>query len=242
MTRRRWIADTVTGDQAALTGDHARHLAKVLRARVGQEFDILADGVVRLGRITAIHENRVEFLLGEEIKAQLTLPVIVALSIFKFDRMEWALEKCVELGVSKIVPLRAARTENHLAQASGKRLERWRRIATQASEQARRTTVAEVTDSITLEEAANLPAENRLVLAESESRLSLWQALQSGKPISGVALAIGPEGGWTNQELDLLNEMGWRSVTLGHTILRVETAAIAAVAVAAAAIQQQNSS
>src|SRR5579864_9315275 len=126
MTRRRWIADEVSGTRAALVGTHAEHLSRVLRARIGQEFDITAGNKVRRGQITAITPDRVEFELGEEIPAQTSIRVTLVLSIFKFDRMEWAIEKCTELGAARIVPTIARRTEVHLAAAAAKRVERWR--------------------------------------------------------------------------------------------------------------------
>src|SRR5579872_4646326 len=118
MTRRRWIADEVSDNQAALTGSHADHLVRVLRARVGQEFDIAGDGTVRRGRIITIREGRVEFELGEKVTSSPTLELTLLLAIFKFDRMEWAIEKCTELGVSRIVPVIARRTDAHLASAA----------------------------------------------------------------------------------------------------------------------------
>jgi 16S rRNA (uracil1498-N3)-methyltransferase len=164
MTRRRWIADEVSGNRAALVGDHADHLARVLRARVGQEFDISAGSVVRRGRVVSLAENRVEFELGEEISAASGLNLTLLLSIFKFDRFEWAIEKCTELGVSCIVPVIAQRTDAHLAAASAKRVERWRRIGVQATEQSRRAAPPEIADSLRLAAAAKLPASLRIVL------------------------------------------------------------------------------
>src|SRR6202142_1685700 len=131
MTRRRWIADEVSGDTAALVGEHAAHLARVLRAEVGQEFDIVAGSEVRRGTITTISnfnsnsEDRIEFALGKKIdwfNSKLAIPAItLALSIFKFDRMEWAIEKCTEVGVSHIVPVIPRRTESPLVAAAGNR-------------------------------------------------------------------------------------------------------------------------
>src|SRR5579864_1487566 len=94
MTRRRWIADEFSDNHAALNGTHADHLIRVLRAHVGQEFDIVTGEIVRRGRIVTIKENRVEFELAEEISAPPTLALALLLAIFKFDRMEWAIEKC----------------------------------------------------------------------------------------------------------------------------------------------------
>jgi 16S rRNA (uracil1498-N3)-methyltransferase len=230
MTRRRWIADEITENRAALTGDHARHLAQVLRAQIGQEFDISSGGEVRRGRIATISPERVEFELGESVAHSNQVEITVAISIFKFDRMEWAIEKCAELGVARIVPVIAARTEPHLAAAATKRAERWRRISNQAAEQSRRVSVPEISEPIKFKELPEMTGPTRIVLSETEQKLMLKDAvpLQS----QSVLLAFGPEGGWKQQELAALREHGWLSASLGSTVLRAETAVIAAVAVA----------
>ncbi len=231
MTRRRWIADEVSENHAALIGPHADHLARVLRAQVGQEFDIVADAVVRRGRIVSIADGRVEFQLGDEIPSEVTSSLTLLLAIFKFDRMEWSIEKCTELGVKRIIPVIARRTDAHLPSAAMKRVERWRRIATQASEQSRRATTPEITSPSKLRDAVNIDAELRIVLAETETETMVREVVTS-HPHNQIALAIGPEGGWTEDELDLFGKQGWISASLGPTILRAETAAIAAVAIA----------
>jgi 16S rRNA (uracil1498-N3)-methyltransferase len=230
VTRRRWIADEFANNHAALTGAHAHHLVRVLRARVGQELDISTGALVRRGRIVMIKEGRVEFELGEEVSASPTLNLTLLLAVFKFDRMEWAIEKCAELGVSRIVPVIARRTDPHLASAAGKRAERWRRIAIQAAEQSRRVTPPEIVDPIKLPDAVILTASSRIVLAESEQETLLRDILTS-HPEGEILLAIGPEGGWTEEESELFQKAGWISASLGTTILRAETAAIAATAI-----------
>jgi 16S rRNA (uracil1498-N3)-methyltransferase len=236
MTRRRWIADEVSGNLAALTGAHAEHLVRVLRTRPGQEFDIVAEGVVRRGRVSTIQGSRVEFELGEETPSQpLPLQLTLLLAIFKFDRMEWAIEKCTELGVSKIVPVIARRTDSHLASASVKRADRWRRIALQAAEQSRRILPAEIASPIQLQAALKLPANLKIVLSEAEQQTELRDiARPAGE--GEILLAIGPEGGWTEEELDSFQKDGWIAASLGPTILRAETAAIAATATAIATL------
>ncbi len=229
MTRRRWIADEVSGDRAALVGAHAEHLARVLRARVGQEFDISADGRVRRGRVSGVSPQRVEFDLMEDLPAAPVPRLDVVLAVTKFDRFEWAVEKVTELGASRIVPLIAQRTDKHLVTAASKRVERWRRIAAEAAEQSRRSSPPEIADPAKWK--ALQPAEGtRIVLAESEAGTTLKQALASEGP--PVTLAIGPEGGWTAEEMKQFIDAGWVPASLGSTVLRAETAAIAAVSIA----------
>ncbi len=233
MTRRRWIADEHSGDTAALTGSNAAHLARVLRARVGQQFDISLGNRVRQGSITSVAEDRVEFALGDELAAASVVPIALYLAIFKFDRLEWAVEKCTELGVAKIVPLIARRTEPHLAAAAGKRVERWRRIALEAAQQSRRAAPPEIIDPLKLKQALQVTGD-RIVLAETESQIMLGDLLEGKQEGGEVALAIGPEGGWTDDELTLFEGSSWKRASLGPTILRAETAAIAAVAITTA--------
>jgi 16S rRNA (uracil1498-N3)-methyltransferase len=229
MTRRRWIADEVAGNRAALTGANADHLARVLRARVGQEFDVSTDAEVRRGVVSDIQPGRIEFTLGDLVPTPSAPHITLALSIFKFDRMEWAIEKCTELGVTRIIPVIARRTETHLAAAATKRVERWQRIAWEAAQQSRRVSPPEICQPAKLKDAVGISGGRRIVLTESEPEVMLRDVLQAYG--GDVVLAIGPEGGWTEAELNLFRSVGWISASLGNTILRAETAAIAATAV-----------
>jgi 16S rRNA (uracil1498-N3)-methyltransferase len=233
MTRRRWIADTWTDTTASLTGEQAQHLARVLRAQPGQVFDVVANGFLHRAEIVTADEREVLFTLHEELEADAALPVHLLMAVFKFDHMEWGIEKATELGVARITPVLARRTEKHLALASAKRVDRWRRIALEAAKQSRRTDVPVVDDPATLKAAlGTVDAGTKLLLAETEQENTLRAALEVGA--ESVALAIGPEGGWTVEEMTLFSESGWKHVTLGPRILRAETAAIAALAICAA--------
>jgi 16S rRNA (uracil1498-N3)-methyltransferase len=249
MTRRRWIADEVSGNRAALVGEHADHLARVLRARIGQEFDIVTPGSVRHGRITSISSDRVVFDLGEDLREKSSSsaapPISLVLAIFKFDRMEWAIEKCTELGVTRMVPIIARRTDSHLATASLKRVERWRRIARQAAEQSRRISPPQISTPVKLPQILKFEARLKIVLSQSEQRTLLRDivtdvpdrnnsALTPGE--KDFALAVGPEGGWTDEELQSFRGTGWLSASLGKNVMRVETAAIAATAIVASTL------
>lgn len=245
MTRRRWIADAVEGDRAFLLGSHAQHLARVLRARIGQQFDVTTPDGVRRATIASVSDDRVEFELGAPIESSATTDLTLLLAIFKFDRMEWAIEKCTELGVSQIVPVLARRTESHLASNAEHRADRWRRIALQAAEQSRRERPPDIAAPLKLKNALDREG-LRIVLAETLAKsLAISPAISPANskdqimladlihahPTDPVTLAVGPEGGWTGDELKLFAEKGWLSASLGATILRAETAAIAATAI-----------
>jgi 16S rRNA (uracil1498-N3)-methyltransferase len=232
MTRRRWIADRVEGHHAFLLGANAHHLFRVLRAQPGQQFDIAAEGVVRLGTIMHATANQIQFHLGEEVAREVLPEVAVYLSIFKFDRMEWAIEKLTELGVARIVPVLAERSAQHLAKAAEARVERWRKIAKEAAQQARRISPPEIAAPLKVPAMIKAAEECPIILSEVEEAVSLKSILAGARP--PIALAFGPEGGWTAEELESFTSSGWKSASLGNTILRAETAAIAAVAVAMA--------
>jgi 16S rRNA (uracil1498-N3)-methyltransferase len=248
LTRRRWIADEVHGNTAALIGEHAAHLIRVLRAKVGQEFDIAVTGAVRTGKITSISDDRVEFALGNKLPAKPSHKLTLLLAIFKFDRMEWAIEKCTEIGVTRIIPLIARRTDAHLAAAAVKRHDRWRRIAQQASEQSRRAAPPEVNAPVkfkdlgkaglTWDATANTSVK-RIVLAETESDVRLRDVLapHSSLGATEILLAVGAEGGWADEELTWFSQSGWEAASLGDNVLRAETAAIVATALALDALQ-----
>ena len=231
--RRRFIADAWTSTTATLTGDQAAHLARVLRAEPGQIYDIVAGGFLHRAEITRVSEAEVVLMLHEELEANAALPLHLLLAVFKFDHFEWGIEKATELGVGSITPILARRTEKHLAQAAMKRVERWRRIALEASKQSRRTDVPTVANPGPLKTALEQEtAATRILLSETEQEMTLSAALRTPGSPGELALAIGPEGGWTPEEMALFTTHKWRHVTLGPRILRAETAAIAAIAIA----------
>ncbi|SNS92175.1 16S rRNA (uracil1498-N3)-methyltransferase [Granulicella rosea] len=247
MTRRRWIADNWSPTTATLTGEQANHLARVLRAQTGQIFDVVAGGFLHRAEIVSVSPEAVEFALHEELEAEAALPLHLYLAVFKFDHFEWAIEKSTELGVGRITPILARRTEKHLAQAAVKRVERWRKIAHEAAQQSRRTDVPAIADPLALKLALTQESSpTRILLSETEQETTITYALDRAKSLrdpgqesetwvptdDSIALAIGPEGGWTPEEMALFAEHKWQHVTLGPRILRAETAAIAAIAIA----------
>jgi 16S rRNA (uracil1498-N3)-methyltransferase len=243
VTRRRWIAEHWDEATATIDGAQAEHLARVLRAQPGMEADVVAGGRVFHAQVAAVTANEVRFNLTAELVADPALPVALVLAIYKFDRMEWAIEKATELGVAAIAPVIARRTEKHLAQAAAKRTERWRRIAHEASQQARRSDVPLIHSPGELADRVRAtPAATRIVLAEQERTTTLRHAIAEAIAAANdespqLEIAIGPEGGWAPNEEALFDANGWRAASLGPRIVRAETAAIAALAVIASCLE-----
>lgn len=229
VSRRRWIADEWDGRQAAITGQNARHLAQVLRAKVGQTFELAHGGELRLGTIADLSPERVTFTLGETVAAAMAARnITIAIAIFKFDRFEWAIEKMTELGVARVIPLAAQRSEAHLVKATDKRVERWRRIAHEAAQQSRRASEPIIENPWTRKQLVNETTGQRVLLSENERNIQLTDFSLDDE----VTLALGPEGGWTPAEEKEFAAAGWEAASLGPTILRAETAAIAAAVLA----------
>ena len=120
MTRRRWIAEHWDEATATLVGSQAEHMSRVLRAQPGMEADVVAGGRVFHAEVAAVAEGEVRFNLISELVAEPALPITLVMAVYKFDHMEWAIEKATELGVAAIAPVIARRSEKHLAQAAAK--------------------------------------------------------------------------------------------------------------------------
>jgi len=243
MTRRRWIAEHWDEATAAIVGAQAEHMARVLRAQPGMEADVVAGGRVFHAEVAAVTPHEVRFSLIAEVQADPALPVTLVVSVYKFDRMEWAIEKATELGVAALAPVIARRTEKHLALAAEKRVERWRRIALEAAQQSRRSDVPLIHDPAPLAGRIRATSQaTRIVLAEQERTTTLRHAVEQAvaaakEEMPTLEIAIGPEGGWAPEEEALFDANGWLATSLGPRILRAETASIAALAVVASCLE-----
>jgi 16S rRNA (uracil1498-N3)-methyltransferase len=240
--RRRFFVDSFEANSATLRGEAAEHLGRVLRAEPGQLFELSDGERVWLARVESVAlakrgNNCIRFALVEPIPAsEPLLRMELLLSIVKFDRFEWCLEKATELGVTEIIPLAAARTDKPLLASAAKRHARWEKILLESAQQSRRLRPPTIHPAIHPEEAfARSTAKLRLVLSEERSVQPLRAVLsaqnQSAGPQVCAALAIGPEGGWTEGELSAARAAGFEAVSLGENILRTETAVLASLAV-----------
>jgi 16S rRNA (uracil1498-N3)-methyltransferase len=235
--RRRFFVEQFEGNSATLRGEGAEHLGRVLRAKPGQLYELSDGQQVWLARVERVAiskrgENRIEFALVERIAArESNLKVQLLVSLIKFDRFEWCLEKATELGAAEILPLAAVRTDKPLVAAAAKRASRWEKILLESAQQSRRLgppileRVERPADAF-----GNTKAALKVILSERAEAPLINHALKDARSNS-AALAIGPEGGWTEEELSAARGAGFREASLGGTILRTETAVLAALAI-----------
>ncbi len=233
MARRRFFVDEVRGGRAQIFGDDAHHLTRVLRVETGQKYEISDNDNVYLAEIDAARKDLVSFSVLEKLgAAENQLPIAIVAALIKFDRFEWLVEKATELGVDSIVPFMSDRSEKGLDRAAAKRVSRWRKIAREASEQSRRAKLPAIADPVSFPDALANDASVKLVLEEQAGTAPILSALPTTWPAdSSVAILVGPEGGWTDRERSAFAASFWTPVSLGNTILRAETAAIAGLAV-----------
>ncbi len=228
--RRRFFVDEVRNGHAEIAGEDAKHLTRVLRVETGQRYEISDNRNVYLAEIETARKEQVVFRTLEKLEPPAPGPrIVLCAALIKFDHFEWMIEKATELGVSEIVPVATARSEHGLERAAEKRIERWRRIALEASQQSRRAFLPEIAEPMKLIDALETEASHRVVFDEAGG-----EAVALPAEFDSLAILIGPEGGWTDEERSLFttSPVIWTRASLGSLILRAETAALAALAIA----------
>lgn len=233
MARRRFFVPTVSRGSAEVTGDDAEHLVRVLRAEVGDVYEISDNQHVWLAEVETARKSIVVFRCLEPLPDQApAASLILVPALFKFDRFEWLVEKATELGVAEIHPFTAVRTEKGLSEASLKRRARWQRIGVEASQQARRAHLPAIEPTASFAAALAVDANVRLFLDEDSAAKPIVESVPAARHLSDrIALLLGPEGGWVAEERAAATAAGWAPVSLGHTVLRAETAGMAGLAV-----------
>jgi 16S rRNA (uracil1498-N3)-methyltransferase len=236
MARRRFFVDEVRSGYAELLGDEAQHLTRVLRVEPGQRYEISDNAQLYLAEVEEARKSRVLFRIIERLDAEPPPAAItLAAALIKFERFEYLVEKATELGAATIVPVHSDRSERGLLEAAGKRVARWRRIARESSQQARRPRLPVIAEPVRFSDF-RAEARHRLFLDEDPGATPILQSLPAERrPTDTICLAAGPEGGWTDRERDAMGSADWTRVSLGPLILRAETAAIAGLAIVMAA-------
>lgn len=222
-------------DIVCLSAEESKHITKVLRLQPGVQIELLdGSNKVYLAEIIAV---------GQEVQAQITdtlnqtVPtqtnVRIAQGILKGQKMDMVIQKCTELGADLFIPFTSSRCQGTLdEQQTGKKHERWHRIALEACKQCMRpqpmVVIKPVDFKSLIRESSQSDTRTKILFWEEE-HLTHLEDLQSFKNYEGVDMILGPEGGITPEEVALAQEYGWVVVSLGSRILRAETATIAAL-------------
>jgi 16S rRNA (uracil1498-N3)-methyltransferase len=236
MLDRYFTHTPINGDHATLDGAEAHHLIHVMRAKAGTRVTLFdGSGAEFAAQVEKVGRSDVQLaiLSRQEVDRELPLEVVLGVSLPKGDRQKWLVEKAVELGVDRIVPLITARS---VAQPVQQALERLQRSVIEASKQCGRNRLMTLADPAEWNEfVAAAPASARRLLAHPGKPMAPLVPVSVELPKGqrpAVFLAIGPEGGFTADEVALAASHGWQTVDLGPRILRVETAAVFLVALA----------
>ena len=212
------------GETVALPGDVVRHL-NVLRCRIGEEIVLFnGDGLSYHAVLNSLDKRTAEAEISSSRPSENESPLHITLiqAVSSGERMDFTLQKSVELGVNEIIPVESARSVVKLSgERAEKRVSRWQEIVISACEQSGRNTVPAVRPLLPFRRALqNLP----------DAEAKLLMGLNRSCRLNSLPPPVGPEGGWTEEEERLAQEAGFQAVSLGRRVLRTETAALAAIA------------
>jgi len=231
---RFFIDSPFEGSEIQLSDDQAHHVANVMRANVGDPLTLFdADGNEYITEITAKSKKRVTVkkLSSSRPERKLTRGITIVVALPKGDRQKFLIEKLVELGVQRLVPLNTARS---VAQVNEKVINRLNKQIIEATKQCRRSYLMEVMPAVSVAQAIAMPANDSTTsffVAHPYTDQNLASAKDRLVESKSIGWLIGPEGGFSQDEFTSMVEAGWSPVSFGEIILRVETAALTAAAI-----------
>lgn len=233
----RFFVPQLYSEEMAINGKNAWHISKVLRMQPGMRIQIVSDdGIRAVAEIVSMDAEEIKVRCCEKLQTsnEAGVEIVLAQGIAKGEKMDFIVQKAVELGVAEIIPVLMEHTVVRLDNLKAdKKAQRWQKIAEAAAKQSKRDFVPKVKPVMTFENMlAAVRVKNRIIAYECEDRLGLKTALQNLKAENGLGqllVIIGPEGGISERELELAKSAGTIPVSLGRRILRVETAGLAAV-------------
>jgi 16S rRNA (uracil1498-N3)-methyltransferase len=238
MSRRRFYAppeEFRRGESVRLAAEEAQHMRGVLRLKPGDEVFVFdGEGREYLCRIESLRRDDAALIILKEVEAaspESSLRLTLALALLKGEKFDLSVQKATELGVTKVVPVMTKLSDIRLRDErdAGKRIARWRRIALEAAKQSGRARLPLIEEPLAfdsfLENASHDDEELRLLFAE-RGGVSLSQSFEQPQKPQSITALVGPEGGWTDEEIDSARKALWHIITLGGRILRAETAAI----------------
>ncbi len=228
---QRYFAQSIKNDLVFLSEDDLYHIKTVMRMKNNNQIEVVFNEQLFLCNIIDIKNNiiktikQVSYINDKRIKTRLIIPLL------QEQKMRLIIEKATELGVDEIVPFVATRSKIKLDDEKfGKKLERWMKISKSASEQSKRIDIPHISNLKHIEELKNIDGE-RIVCSTSENVENIKNCLKNNSTYDKINIVIGPEGGLTNEEENKLVDLGFKRVSLGKNILRVETVPIVVLSI-----------
>ena len=230
---QRYFARTI-GERVILTDDDVFHLTRVMRARKGENIEVVSDGMVYLAEVLSLRPLEIAIVKKLRENNELSNDIILIASLIKGEKMDLVLQKATELGVSEIVLLQSERSVVKIKKDDKEvKLKRFNKILKEAAEQSKRSKIPALYRIIDINGLRTIEANVRLIAYEGMegNTQSFNKAIEAIKPKDKVAILIGPEGGFSDDEVDAATHYGYKKISLGRRILRAETASFYALSV-----------
>lgn len=226
-------AENVNGDSLTITGEDVNHIKNVLRMKMGEELEAVdEDRFLYHCKIENFDDEGVNCVILERERpdTELSCPITLYMGLLKSDKPEFVIQKAVELGAVRIVPVITRRTIVRLdAKKAAAKLKRWQTVAEAAAKQSKRAVIPDVSPVFSFEQAVEEAAKSDILLIPYEQETNIERTrtiLRSIRTGQSIAAFIGPEGGFEPSEVEAVTSRGGKSITLGRRILRAETAAV----------------
>ncbi|WP_025641488.1 16S rRNA (uracil(1498)-N(3))-methyltransferase [Schnuerera ultunensis] len=228
--------DQIVGDRIEILGKDVKHIKDVLRLKNKDKIEIISENKIYICEIAEIRSDAIVVLILNSFKGKNEPPVDIILyqAIAKGDRMDFIIQKCTEIGAKEIYPIITNRTIVKIKdkRKEQKKVERWRTIAEEAAKQSKRDAIPLVNNVISYNEMIDLlkGEENIIIPYEMERIYTLREGIKDTKD-GKVHIIIGPEGGFEEEEVDMIKKIGGKPVSLGPRILRTETAGLVVISI-----------
>ena len=222
---QRYFAEKLENDKFILLDSDIHHIKNVMRGKIGEQIEVVYDNKVNICKIINLEPLELENIRKLNDNNEMNIELTIAVSLVTEQKFDLILQKLTELGVNRIIPLKTERSIVKLDDKKiAKKIARWQLICKEASEQSKRNKVPVVSDILTLNELINIDGNMKLICSLNEKALHISKYLISD--LNKILFAIGPEGGFSQNEEKYLLDNGFKPVSLGKQVLRVETAAM----------------
>lgn len=225
---QRYFTDNIKNNRVILSNDDSYHIKRVMRMSIGDNIEIVYDNSMYICKIVDISDLVVAEIVDKmDEYNELSTHIVLAQSLVKEQKMDMILQKNTELGAYGFIPLDTTRSVVKMKKNETKKIDRWKKIVKEACEQSKRCIIPEVYDVMTINELSKMEGfDLKLLCSVKENTKKLKKVLSNYEFNGTMLIVVGSEGGFTNEEEDILMKNGFIRVSLGKSVLRTETAGI----------------